>query len=180
MSQVIGEQIAMAGLIGLGPHSSVSRNLVKPLFCHKYRKRSLKNMRDILFQQVLVTHPKHVFVYDFHTLFFNLACFWYPKRCTRVHRLVLKNDPNYVNFFTRMISTLKYKWPPRDSGLLWYTLVCIPRTWRLRPWDSIAIFELLTSFLKIHITLFCIIFLRLLIKCNRSLNKWFTCTSYII
>ena len=33
-------------------------------------------MRDIWFQQILVTHPKHVFVYDFHTLFFNLACFW--------------------------------------------------------------------------------------------------------
>ena len=85
-------------------------------------------MRDIWFQQVLVTHPKHVFVYDFHTLFFNLACFWYPKRCTRVHRLVLKNDPNYVNFFTRMISTLKYKWPPWVpppfySGMIWYGMV---------------------------------------------------------
>ena len=47
-----------------------------------------------------------------YPFFFNLACFWYPKRCTRVHRLVLKNDPNYVNFFTRMISTFKYKCPP--------------------------------------------------------------------
>ena len=84
-------------------------------------------MRDIWFQQVLVTHPKHVFVYDFHTLFFNLACFWYPKRYTRVHRLVLKNDPNYVNFFTRMISTLKYKCPPpRDlkGSFKWLRVFC--------------------------------------------------------
>ena len=31
---------------------------------------------------------------------------------THVHCFVLKNDPNYVNFFTRMISNFRYKWPP--------------------------------------------------------------------
>ena len=29
----------------------------------------------------------------------NFARFCTPKRCTRVHCLVLKNNPNYVNFF---------------------------------------------------------------------------------
>ena len=47
-----------------------------------------------------------------HTLFSNFARFCTPKRCTRVHCPVLKNNPNYVNFFTRMISNFKYKWPP--------------------------------------------------------------------
>ena len=53
-----------------------------------------------------------------HTLFSNFARFCTPKRCTRVHCLVLKNNPNYVNFFTRMISNFKYKWPPRDIKLI--------------------------------------------------------------
>ena len=48
-----------------------------------------------------------------HTLFSNFERFCTPKRCTRVHCLVLKNNPNYVNFFTLMISNLEYKWPPR-------------------------------------------------------------------
>ena len=46
-----------------------------------------------------------------NTPFFQFACFCTPKRCTRVHCLVLKNNPNYVNFFTRMISNFKYKCP---------------------------------------------------------------------
>ena len=33
-----------------------------------------------------------------HTLFSNFARFCTPKRCTCVHCLVLKNNPNYVNF----------------------------------------------------------------------------------
>ena len=48
-------------------------------------------------------------------LFPDFACFCTPKRCTRVHCLVLKNNRYYVNFFTRMISNFKYKWPPRDD-----------------------------------------------------------------
>ena len=55
-------------------------------------------MRDKWFQQVLTLNT-YICVRFSCTLFFNLACFWYPKRCTRVHHLVLKNDPNYVNFF---------------------------------------------------------------------------------
>ena len=34
-----------------------------------------------------------------HTIFPNFARFCTPKRCTRVHCLVLKNNPNYVFFF---------------------------------------------------------------------------------
>ena len=50
-----------------------------------------------------------------HTLFSNFTRFCTPKRCTRVHCFVLKNNPNYVNFFTRMISNFRYKWPPRNA-----------------------------------------------------------------
>ena len=39
-----------------------------------------------------------------HTPFSNFARFCTPKQCMRVHCLVLKNNPNYVNFFSRMIS----------------------------------------------------------------------------
>ena len=53
-----------------------------------------------------------------HTLFSNFAGFCTPKRCTRVHCLVLKNNPNYVNFFTRMISNFRYKWPPPGMTLI--------------------------------------------------------------
>ena len=47
-----------------------------------------------------------------HTLFSNFARFGTHKQCARVQCLVLKNNPNYVNFFTRMISNFKYKWTP--------------------------------------------------------------------
>ena len=43
--------------------------------------------------------------------FSNFAWFCTPKRCTHVHRLLLTNNSNYVNFFTRMISNFKYKCP---------------------------------------------------------------------
>ena len=73
--------------------------------------------------------PKYVFLLRVfflingqkHTLFSNFARFCTPKRCTRVHCLVLKNNPNYVNFFTRMISNLKYKWPPPGIDFICYT-----------------------------------------------------------
>ena len=44
--------------------------------------------------------------------FFQFCTFLHPKRCMHVHCLVLKNNPNYVNFFTRMISNFRYKCPP--------------------------------------------------------------------
>ena len=47
-----------------------------------------------------------------HTLFSNFAHFCTPKRCTRVQCLVLKNNPNYVNFWTSLIPPLTFEWPP--------------------------------------------------------------------
>ena len=37
-------------------------------------------------------------------------------RNAHVHCLVLKNNPNYMSFFTRMISNFKYKCPPPGSA----------------------------------------------------------------
>ena len=47
-----------------------------------------------------------------HTLFSSFARFCTPKRCTRVHCLGLKNNPNYVNFWTSLIPPLTFEWPP--------------------------------------------------------------------
>ena len=91
-------------------------------------KRSFKIHPKHVFYRCEID-PKHAFLHAFFLicpscpfqnlsiwpkthLFSNFARFWTPKRCTRVHCLVLKNNPNYVNFFTRMISNFKYKSPP--------------------------------------------------------------------
>ena len=50
-----------------------------------------------------------------HTLFSNFACFCTPKRCTRVQCLVLKNNPNYMNFWTSLIPPLTFECPPQSS-----------------------------------------------------------------
>ena len=49
-----------------------------------------------------------------HTLF---PRFCTPKRCTHVHYLALKNNPNYVNFWTSLIPPLTFEWPPPPPGL---------------------------------------------------------------
>ena len=55
-----------------------------------------------------------------HTLFFNFARFYTRKRCLRVQCLVLKNNPNYMNFWTSLIPPLTFECPPpRES----YTVV---------------------------------------------------------
>ena len=46
--------------------------------------------------------------------FSNFARFCTPKQCTRVQCLLLKNNPNYVNFWTSMIPPLTFEWPPGD------------------------------------------------------------------
>ena len=51
-----------------------------------------------------------------HTLFSNFARFCTPKRCTRVQCLVLKNNPNYVNFWMSLIPPLTFEWPPRENN----------------------------------------------------------------
>ena len=87
-----------------------------------------------LTQSTLITYylgmkktPKYAFLHAFfachvhskiclydqkHTLFSNFAHFCTPKQCTRVQCLVLKNNPNYVNFWTSMIPPLTFEWPP--------------------------------------------------------------------
>ena len=57
-----------------------------------------------LFQNLSIwpkTHP-----------FFQFACFCTPKRCTRVHCLVLKNNSNYVNFWRSLIPPPDIQVPP--------------------------------------------------------------------
>ena len=92
------------------------------------RKRTFKTHPNTYFSGMKID-PKYAFCMCFsqfvrhvlfkicqydqrHTLFSNFARFCTPKRYTRVHCLVLKNNPNYVIFFTRMISNFKYKCPP--------------------------------------------------------------------
>ena len=46
--------------------------------------------------------------------FFPILHIFAPlKQCTRVQCLVLKNNPNYVNFWTSLIPHLTFEWPPR-------------------------------------------------------------------
>ena len=66
--------------------------------------------------------PKFVNMTKNTPFFSNFACFCTPEWCTRVHRLVLKNSPNYVNFFTRMISNFKYKWT--QCSILTFWVAC--------------------------------------------------------
>ena len=47
-----------------------------------------------------------------HTLFSSFARFCTPKRCTRVQCLGLKNNPNYVNFWTSLIPPWPSSAPP--------------------------------------------------------------------
>ena len=50
-----------------------------------------------------------------HTLFFPILHFYFfctPEQCMRVHCLVLKNNPNYVNFWASLIPPLTFEWPP--------------------------------------------------------------------
>ena len=78
--------------------------------------------------------PKYVFLHAFfliclscsfqnlsiwpeNTPFFsNFARFCTPKRCTHVKCLVLKNNPNYVIFWTSLIPPLIFEWPPGGWG----------------------------------------------------------------
>ena len=57
-----------------------------------------------------------------HTLFPILHVF---PPLNDVHCLVLKNNPNYVIFFTRMISNFKYKCPPPPGKRLVGLMVII-------------------------------------------------------
>ena len=60
-----------------------------------------------------------------HTLFSNFARFCTPKRCTRVQCLVLKNNPNYVNFWTSLILPLIFEWHSRAAIYFSVVNICI-------------------------------------------------------
>ena len=78
--------------------------------------------------------PKYAFL---HALFLNLPVMSFPKfvymtkntpfflfcmffkRCTLVHCLVLKNNPNYVNFWTSLIPALTFECPPPPRAGMW-------------------------------------------------------------
>ena len=96
-----------------------------------------------LTKSILITYfsgmkidPKYAFLHVYFSLFSchvlskiclydqkhtpNFAHFCTPKRCMRIHCLVLKSNPNYVNLWTSLIPPLTFKWPPgicvRDQG----------------------------------------------------------------
>ena len=82
----------------------------------------------------VMSFPKFVYMTKKHTLFSNFARFCTPKRCTCVQCLILKNNPNYVNFWTSLIPPLDIRGAPRgcrhlsdtpDSTVGWVTMDAI-------------------------------------------------------
>ena len=121
------------------------------------RKRTLKTYPKHIFSGVKI-YPKYAFLHAFFLIslswpfqnlsvwpkthpFSNFAHFCTPKQCTCIHCLVLKDNPNYVNFFTRMISNFKYKCPP---PLRCDNLVQVLSLQLLRLWKGIFIWKNIT------------------------------------
>ena len=50
-----------------------------------------------------------------------------PKGCTHIQCLVLKNNPNYVNFWKSLIPPLTFKWPPWE--FIFFILGSIALKW---------------------------------------------------
>ena len=75
---------------------------------------------------VVISFPKFVNMTKNTPVFSNFVCFCIPKRCKHVHCLVLTNNPNYMNFFTRMISNFKYKCPPPHLFLCVWSARMVP------------------------------------------------------
>ena len=61
--------------------------------------------------------PQNLSIWPKTHLFSNFARFCTPKRCTHVQCLDLKNNPNYVNFWTSLIPPLTFEWPPGRKSL---------------------------------------------------------------
>ena len=59
-------------------------------------------------------------------LFSNFARFCTPKRCTRIQCLVLKNNPNYVNFGRAWYPPSHFEWPP---GVVMHVLLNLSEMW---------------------------------------------------
>ena len=75
-----------------------------------------------------------------HPFFPIFARFCPPKRCTCEQCLVLKNNPNYVNFWTSLIPPLTFEWPPREictfSGLVigWWSKLRAAHPYPTQSW----------------------------------------------
>ena len=126
---------------GGGGHSNGKRGYQARPWTHKkhpnqvlfrYEKKTL-NMRFCMHFSSFACHVlSKICPYDQkHTLFSNFARFCTPKRCTRVQCLVLKNNPNYVNFWTSLIPPLTFECPPEPpcqnipNVCVFYFLLCI-------------------------------------------------------
>ena len=59
-----------------------------------------------------MSFPKFVYMTKNTPFFSNFARFCTPKRCTHVQCLVLKNNPNYVNFWTSLIPQIDIRVAP--------------------------------------------------------------------
>ena len=59
--------------------------------------------------------PKFVYMTKNTPFFSNFARFCTPKRCTRVQCLVLRNNPNYVNFLDEPDTPLDIRVAPPDK-----------------------------------------------------------------
>ena len=74
----------------------------------RYENRPLIGVFACIFLNLpVMSFPKFVYMTKKHTLFSNFAHFCTPKHC-----LVLKNNPNYVNFRTSLIPPLTFECPP--------------------------------------------------------------------
>ena len=60
----------------------------------------------------VMSFPKFVYMTKNTPFFPVFAHFCTPKRCTRIQCLVLKNNPNYVNFWMSLTPSLIFKCPP--------------------------------------------------------------------
>ena len=76
-------------------------------------------------------------------LFSNFTHFCTPKWCTRVHCRVLKNNPNYMNFWMSLIPPLTFECPPPPRSIK--SIECTGASiWMNR--------DILTFFFLIHCT----------------------------
>ena len=79
----------------------------------RYENRLLLRVFACIFLNLsIMSFPKYVYMTKNTPFFSNFARFCTPKRCTCIQCLVLKNNPNYVNFWTSLIPPLDIRVPP--------------------------------------------------------------------
>ena len=85
----------------------------KHVFFRYENRPQIRVFACIFLNLPVMSFPKFVYMTKNTPFFPNFACFRTPKRCTRVHCLVLKNNPNYVNFWMSLIPPLTFECPPQ-------------------------------------------------------------------